>query len=171
MNHYVLSQGHMTCPLQCAEEPLRCTTQSDVTEINCDSQTIKRANCNQTNPKVDPLIPTLLQDEDLTRNPHTSYTKFKRLMKKFWLGVSLIHTPNSNTKFIHQIQTSFWMTLFHWGFWLGCGRVSRFESCCFFSGEITKEVSREIQEFKQWKKGPWLFRVYRGLYYPIIWGL
>ena len=27
-------------------------------------------------PKVDPLIPTLLQDDDLTRNPHTSYTKF-----------------------------------------------------------------------------------------------
>ena len=24
--------------------------------------------------------------------------------------------------------------------------------------------------FEQWKK-PWLFTVYRGLYYPIIWGL
>ena len=24
---------------------------------------------------------------------------------------------------------------------------------------------------EQWKKGPWLFRVFRGLYYPVIWGL
>ena len=39
-------------------------------------------------PKVDPLIPTLLQDDDLTRNPHTSYTKFKRLLKQFWALLS-----------------------------------------------------------------------------------
>ena len=24
---------------------------------------------------------------------------------------------------------------------------------------------------EQWKKGPWLFRLHKGLYYPIIWGL
>jgi len=24
--------------------------------------------------------------------------------------------------------------------------------------------------FERWKK-PWLFRVYRGLYYPVMWGL
>ena len=33
-------------------------------------------------PKLDPLIPTVLQDDDLVRNPHTSYTKFKRLLKR-----------------------------------------------------------------------------------------
>ena len=27
------------------------------------------------------------------------------------------------------------------------------------------------QAFEQWKKGPWLVRLYRGLYYPIIQGL
>ena len=27
-------------------------------------------------------------------------------------------------------------------------------------------------EFGQvWEKGPWLFRVYRGLYCPVVWGL
>ena len=36
-------------------------------------------------PKLDPLIPTVLQDDDLVRNPHTSYTKFKRLLKRQWL--------------------------------------------------------------------------------------
>lgn len=33
-------------------------------------------------PKLDPLIPTVLKEDDLVRNPHTSYTKFKRLVKQ-----------------------------------------------------------------------------------------
>lgn len=37
-------------------------------------------------PQLEPLIPTVLQDDDFLRNPHTSYTKFKRLVKQRWLS-------------------------------------------------------------------------------------
>ena len=82
------------------------------------------------------------------KNPHTSYTKLKRSLKQFWA------------------RLSGWGRCFTEVFWFGCGCVSRFESCCFFSGEITKEVSQEIQAFKQWPK-PWLFAVYRELYFSV----
>ena len=26
-------------------------------------------------------------------------------------------------------------------------------------------------QYEQWKKGPWLFTKYKGLYYPVMWGL
>ena len=95
-------------------------------------------------PKLDPLIPTVLQDDDLVRNPHTSYTKFKRLLKRQWLfweslrwflfpwqnwtiwvgilTVSLLmasFASYGNDRFRHGYST------FSQSFWLGCGCVSR----------------------------------------------
>ena len=96
-------------------------------------------------PKLDPLIPTVLHiDDDLVRNPHTSYTKFKRLLKRQWLfweslrwflfpwqnwtiwvgilTVSLLmasFASYGNDRFRHGYST------FSQSFWLGCGCVSR----------------------------------------------
>ena len=122
-------------------------------------------------PKLDPLIPTVLQDDDLVRNPHTSYTKFKRLLKRQWLfweslrwflfpwqnwtiwvgilTVSLLmasFASYGNDRFRHGYST------FSQSFWLGCGCVSRLSRGSVFWWDHQGGSSREIQECEAMKK-------------------
>lgn len=36
--------------------------------------------------------------------------------------------------------------------------------------ESELQVMTFMEQCEQWTKGPWLLRVYKGLYYPVMWG-
>ena len=100
------------------------------------------------------------------------------------LSIMMLFIHDTVHQHVYPIQKALLKMIFHFPRWdmsrfimidLLPGRNLCSGRCCELSaggcerGRPNLKLEMSLNPFEQRKK-PWLFRLYRGLYYPIIWG-